>query len=143
MQRAAFCALTCDSDLDQDLLVGSVKRRWPVSARAAELHREIVATKVRASLRLPTERPTAPDLGPGGGTDTEMGETDAALALHLPLSEEEVYQRLQGVEFRARAPHEAASTAHIAYINGVSTGFNEFARVHPKLNPKLHPKPTS
>jgi hypothetical protein len=72
-----------------------------------------------------------------------MGETDAALALHLPLSEEEVYQRLQGVEFRARAPHEAASTAHIAYINGVSTGFNEFARVHPKLNPKLHPKPTS
>ena len=114
-----------------------------MSARAAELHRDIVATKVRASLRLPTERPTAPDVVvPQGGMDTEMGdETDAALALHLPLSEEEVYQRLEGVEFRARAPHEAASTAsHIAYVNGISTGFNEFARVHPELNPKVNPK---
>ena len=150
---AALCTLTCKraaDDGEKELLVGCVKLRWPLSARSAELYHGIVAAQVRESLRGSTEVLPVPDAS--GGMDTQMadamaGETadaaDAAdsnvsRALHLPLSAEEVYELIQAVKLSASRAAEDGAAAHIACINGVYIGLDEFARILEYLRMWVH-----
>jgi hypothetical protein len=104
---------------EEDLVLCALRRRWPVSPRAAELHRQIVEAKLL-------------ELLPPGKTSDDAPSDGAGLP-HAALDAEKVRGLLRQVSLRPPADrllgHGANTKKPVVYVNEVATSAEEFSRI--------------
>jgi hypothetical protein len=111
----------------EDLLISCLRRRWPVTQRAAEVHREIVDKQLR-TLLCPTTRSATVDgmdlgvqagsqgsQGGGGGSGEEVGQGA------VRRGAEELLKLLSGISFMMPDNFEWTAiekSRHAVFVNG-------------------------
>ena len=100
-----------DDSLREDLLLSPLRRCWPVSPRAAELHRDIVQRRLRALL-------CAADLHNG----MQVDGTDV-------IQVEELRSLMGRISLDVPAHLQAGAANAVVFLNGAALSSNDFYRI--------------